>query len=195
MHPSLLNSFKHDMDDASYSKDETKSNTQVATFAMGCFWGPERLFWQQKGITNTCVGYTGSVHQNPTYAQVCSGLTGHTQAVQVSYDPKLISYQELLTIFWENHDPTQGMRQGNDRGSHYRSAIFTHSDAQKELAIASMGAYQKTLFKEKYGGITTTIESIDDFYIAEEYHQKYLKRNPNGYCGMGGTGICMPKQH
>lgn len=192
MHPSVLNDFTQYTDDEIDSKDETKNGAQTATFAMGCFWGPERLFWQQEGVISTCVGYTGSAHQNPTYEQVCSGLTGHAEVVQIQFNPEIISYLQLLKLFWENHDPTQGMRQGNDQGSQYRSAIFTHTEIQKQQAIASMGDYQRSLFKENYKGITTTIEPIEDFYIAEEYHQQYLKKNPNGYCGMGGTGICLP---
>lgn len=163
---------------------------EIATFAMGCFWGAEKLFWQQSGVIMTSVGYAGSDFNNPTYEQVCSGLTGHAEAVQVIYDPKVISYQELLTLFWENHDPTQGMRQGNDIGSQYRSVIFSHSQQQLEQADSSKQAYQKLLSAKGYPVITTEIEPIGHYYLAEEYHQQYLSKNPGGYCGHGGTGVC-----
>ena len=168
------------------------AHTEVATLGGGCFWCIEAVFSPLRGIQKLVSGYAGGEVPNPTYKQICTGNTGHAEVVQINFNPEIISYQQLLKLFWENHDPTQGMRQGNDRGSQYRSAIFIHSDEQKQQAIASMGDYQKSLFKENYEGITTTVEPIDDFYVAEEYHQQYLNKNPNGYCGMGGTGICLP---
>lgn len=166
---------------------------EIATFAMGCFWGGEKLFWQQQGVVMTSVGYAGSKFENPTYEQVCGGLTGHAEAIQVIYEPSIISYQELLKLFWENHDPTQGMRQGNDIGSQYRSVIFTHSEIQINLAIEARDEYQKQLSAEGYSEITTSIEPIENYYLAEEYHQQYLSKNPGGYCGHGGTGVCFMK--
>lgn len=163
---------------------------EVATFAMGCFWGAEKLFWLQEGVVMTTVGYAGSDFKEPTYEQVCSGLTGHAEAIQVVYDPQVISYQLLLKLFWENHDPTQGMRQGNDRGSQYRSVIFTHSQEQHELALKSKAEYQKLLSAKGYSVITTDIEPLETYYLAEDYHQQYLSKNPAGYCGHGGTGVC-----
>jgi peptide-methionine (S)-S-oxide reductase len=165
---------------------------EVATFAMGCFWGAERVFWQADGVYSTAVGYTGGFTPNPTYQEVCSGMTGHTEAVQVVFDPKVISYDELLKLFWEHHDPTQGMRQGNDVGTQYRSAIFWHSDAQREAAEASRRSYQQMLTAAGYGEITTEIREAPTFYYAEDYHQQYLAKNPNGYCGLGGTGVSCP---
>ena len=165
---------------------------ETAVFGMGCFWGAERKFWQADGVYTTAVGYAGGITPNPTYEEVCSGRTGHTEAVLVVYDSDRISYDDLLRIFWENHDPTQGMRQGNDTGTQYGSAIYTASDAQAEAAEASRRAYQTVLQGAGYGEITTEIAPAPAFYYAEDYHQQYLARNPNGYCGLGGTGLSCP---
>jgi peptide-methionine (S)-S-oxide reductase len=161
-------------------------------FGMGCFWGAERLFWQLDGVYTTAVGYAGGYTPNASYEEVCSGRTGHAEVVLVVYDPEKISYDELLKTFWEGHDPTQGMRQGNDMGTQYRSAIYTSSDAQREAAQASLARYQERLNEQGYGEITTEIEPEGDFYYAEDYHQQYLAKNPNGYCGLGGTGVSCP---
>ncbi|WP_016907788.1 peptide-methionine (S)-S-oxide reductase MsrA [Streptomyces xiaopingdaonensis] len=168
--------------------------SEVADFAMGCFWGAERVFWQTEGVYTTLVGYQGGYSPNPTYEEVCSGLTGHTEAVRVVYDPAVVSYGELLKLFWESHDPTQGFRQGNDRGTQYRSAIHTHSAGQQQAAEASREAYQSVLDKAGLGTITTEILPAEDrpFYFAEGYHQQYLDKNPAGYCGIGGTGVSCP---
>ncbi len=163
-----------------------------ACFGMGCFWGAERKFWEAKGVYSTSVGYAGGSTPNPTYEEVCSGLTGHTEAVGVVFDPKVISYEDLLRIFWENHDPTQGMRQGNDVGTQYRSAIYCYGAAQLAAAKASARAYQMVLTKARYGAITTEIREAPEYYYAEEYHQQYLAKNPRGYCGIGGTGVQCP---
>jgi peptide-methionine (S)-S-oxide reductase len=168
------------------------SGLRFATFGMGCFWGAERKFWQQEGVFSTAVGYTGGYTPNPTYREVCSGLTGHTEVVQVVYDPRVVSYEQLLKIFWENHDPTQGMRQGNDTGTQYRSAIYTHDDEQRAAAEASREAYGRMLSDEGYGPITTEIKPAPEFYYAEDDHQQYLAKNPDGYCGLGGTGVSCP---
>ena len=165
---------------------------ELATFGMGCFWGEERKFWQLPGVYSTSVGYAGGFTPNPTYEEVCSGMTGHTEAVRVVFDPAKISYEELLRVFWESHDPTQGMRQGNDVGTQYRSAIYTSSDAQRQAAIASRKRYQERLAGEGYGEITTEIADEPEFYYAEDYHQQYLAKNPGGYCGIGGTGVSCP---
>ena len=165
---------------------------ETAVFGMGCFWGAERKFWEADGVYTTAVGYAGGFTPNPTYEEVCSGRTGHTEAVLVVYDPNRISYDDLLRIFWESHDPTQGMRQGNDTGTQYRSAIYTSSEAQAEAAEASRRAYQTVLRGAGYGEITTEIAPAPAFYYAEDYHQQYLARNPNGYCGLGGTGLSCP---
>jgi len=162
---------------------------EIADFALGCFWGEEKLFWQQPGVIVTAVGYAGGVTPNPTYEEVCSGRTGHAEAVRVVYDPQVIPYTELLKLFWEAHDPTQGMRQGNDRGTQYRSAIYTHSDAQLAAAEASKAMYQAELTKAGYGTITTEIAPAGPFYFAEEYHQQYLVKVPNGYCPVHATGV------
>ena len=162
---------------------------EQAVFGMGCFWGVERRFWETPGVYSTAVGYAGGATPHATYEQVCSGDTGHAEAVLVVFDPATISYPELLTIFWENHDPTQGMRQGNDRGTQYRSVILTGSDSQRSEAIASLDAYQQQLSAAGYGAITTEIAPLSDFYYAEDYHQQYLAKNPGGYCGVGGTGV------
>lgn len=166
--------------------------SELATFGMGCFWGAERKFWELPGVLSTMVGYAGGLTPNPTYREVCSGRTGHTEVVQVVFDPKKVSYEQLLKVFWENHDPTQGMRQGNDTGTQYRSAVYTHSDAQARAAAASRDAYQAVLDKSGYGPITTEIRPAPDFFYAEEYHQQYLAKNPDGYCGIGGTGVSCP---
>ena len=165
---------------------------QRACFALGCFWGAERKFWQTEGVYSTAVGYTGGITPNPSYQEVCTGLTGHTEVVLVVFDPDVVTYNELLTIFWENHDPTQGMRQGNDIGTQYRSAIFTVDDVQHAAARHSLTEYQAELSNANYGTITTEILPLDTFYYAEEYHQQYLAKNPDGYCGIGGTGVACP---
>ena len=166
--------------------------SEVATFAMGCFWGAEQRFWQTTGVLSTSVGYAGGFTPNPTYEEVCSGRTGHAEAVQVVYDPSVISYEQLLKLFWEDHDPTQGMRQGNDRGTQYRSAIYTHTDAQRATAIASRDMYQAELTKAGYGPITTEILDAPTYYFAEDYHQQYLAKNPFGYCPDHSTGVRVP---
>ena len=163
-----------------------------ALFGLGCFWGAERKFWETPGVLTTAVGYAGGSTPNPTYEEVCSGLTGHTEVVQVVFDPSVVSYDALLRIFWENHDPTQGMRQGNDVGTQYRSAIYTYSDAQRQAAETSRDQYQRALDDEGYGAIATEIANAPEFYFAEGYHQQYLAKNPGGYCGIGGTGVSCP---
>ena len=163
-----------------------------AVFGLGCFWGAERRFWETEGIFTTAVGYAGGVSPNPTYEEVCSGLTGHTEVVLVVFDPQIVSYEDLLAVFWEAHDPTQGMRQGNDIGTQYRSAIYTTDDAQQAAARQSQTAYQAALNAASYGTITTEIVPLDTFYYAEDYHQQYLAKNPGGYCGIGGTGVSCP---
>ena len=165
---------------------------EQAVFGMGCFWGAERKFWQAPGVYSTAVGYAGGYTPNATYREVCSGMTGHTEVVLVVFDPKLTSYDEILKIFWENHDPTQGMRQGNDTGTQYRSAIYTTSAEQKKAAEASRAAYQDRLTAAGHDRITTEIADAPPFYYAEDYHQQYLAKNPNGYCGIGGTGVTCP---
>ncbi|WP_019632372.1 peptide-methionine (S)-S-oxide reductase MsrA [Actinomadura atramentaria] len=166
----------------------------VAEFAMGCFWGAERVFWRTPGVVSTAVGYEGGYTPNPTYEEVCSGRTGHTETVRVVYDPARIDYETLLRVFWENHDPTQGMRQGNDVGTQYRSAVFVHSPEQRAAAEKSRDAYQDVLTKAGLGTITTEITDAPHFFFAEDYHQQYLSdaKNPNGYCGLGGTGLTCP---
>jgi peptide-methionine (S)-S-oxide reductase len=166
--------------------------TETAVFGMGCFWGAERLFWQTPGVVATAVGYAGGETPNPTYEEACSGRTGHTEAVLVVYDPMRVGYEELLKVFWEGHDPTQGMRQGNDVGTQYRSAIYWDGEAQRKSAEASRDRYQEQLESAGYGKITTEIAEAGPFYYAEEYHQQYLAKNPNGYCGIGGTGVSCP---
>ena len=165
---------------------------EMAIFGLGCFWGAERKFWQQKGVYTTAVGYAAGSTPNPTYREVCSGMTGHNEVVLVVYDPEKISYQGLLKIFWESHNPTQGMRQGNDRGTQYRSGIYTYTEEQKQQAIASKEAYQKELSEAGHQEITTEILDAPEFYYAEDYHQQYLGKNPNGYCGLGGVGVSCP---
>ena len=165
---------------------------EAALFGLGCFWGAERKFWEAPGVFSTSVGYAGGFTPNPTYHEVCSGLTGHNEVVQVVFAPTRTSYREMLRIFWENHDPTQGMRQGNDVGTQYRSGIYTVSDRQNELAVASRDTYQEELTAAGYGSITTEILPAPDYYFAEDYHQQYLAKNPAGYCGLGGTGVRCP---
>jgi peptide-methionine (S)-S-oxide reductase len=165
---------------------------QQAVFGMGCFWGAERRFWQTPGVYSTAVGYAGGSTPNPTYEEVCSGGTGHSEVVLVVFDPAIVSYEELLRVFWEAHDPTQGMRQGNDVGTQYRSVIYTYDDAQLEAVKRSQQVFQDALKASGYGAITTEIGGAPPFYYAEHYHQQYLAKVPNGYCGLGGTGVCMP---
>ncbi|MEZ5317569.1 MAG: peptide-methionine (S)-S-oxide reductase MsrA [Vicinamibacterales bacterium] len=162
---------------------------EQAVFGLGCFWGAERKFWQHPGVYTTAVGYAGGSTPNPTYEEVCSGRTGHTEAVLVVFDPAVTSYRDLLKVFWESHDPTQGMRQGNDVGTQYRSAIYTTSEAQREAAEQSRDAYAAELARHGFPGITTEIAAAPPFYYAETYHQQYLAKNPMGYCGLGGTGV------
>jgi len=166
--------------------------SERALFAMGCFWGAERKFWNVDGVYTTAVGYAGGFTKNPTYREVCSGQTGHTEVVLVVYDPKRVTYAELLRVFWESHDPTQGMRQGNDVGTQYRSAIYATTEAQRKAAEASREQYQAALAQARHGRITTEIVAEPAFYYAEDYHQQYLAKNPGGYCGLGGTGISCP---
>ena len=161
----------------------------IADFGLGCFWGAERIFWSLEGVNATAVGYMGGYPPNPSYEEVCSGMTGHTEAVRVIFDSSIITYKDLLKVFWESHNPTQGMRQGNDMGSQYRSAIYTHDDNQNNLAISSQETFQLNLNDASIGPITTEIDSAKDFYYAEDYHQQYLAKNPNGYCGIGGVGV------
>jgi peptide-methionine (S)-S-oxide reductase len=165
---------------------------QRAMFGMGCFWGAERKFWETPGVYATAVGYAGGQTENPTYEEVCSGMTGHTEVVLVIYDPSQVSYAQLLAVFWESHDPTQGMRQGNDVGTQYRSAIYTHDPAQADLAASSRAMYQERLRAAGHGEITTELRAAPAFYYAEDYHQQYLGKNPRGYCGLGGTGVSCP---
>jgi peptide-methionine (S)-S-oxide reductase len=162
---------------------------ELALFGLGCFWGAERKFWQMKGVYSTAVGYAGGHTPNPTYREVCSGHTGHNEIVRVVYDPAVVSYEDLLKAFWEAHDPTQGMRQGNDVGTQYRSGIYACNEAQKKAALASRDVYQKALTQVDHGSITTEIVEAPEFYYAEDYHQQYLAKNPGGYCGLGGTGV------
>jgi len=166
--------------------------TQIAEFALGCFWGAERKFWETEGVVSTAVGYEGGFTPNPTYEEVCSGRTGHSEAVRVVYDPHRVTYRDLLKVFWEDHDPTQGMRQGNDVGTQYRSMIFVRNDEQRREAEASRDSYQQALGRARYGTITTEIVPAGQFYFAEDYHQQYLAKNPWGYCGIGGTGVSCP---
>jgi peptide-methionine (S)-S-oxide reductase len=165
---------------------------EIAMFGLGCFWGAERKFWQLEGVYTTAVGYAAGLTSNPTYQEVCTGMTGHNEVVLVVYDPQLITYAQLLKVFWESHNPTQGMRQGNDTGTQYRSGIYTYSDTQKQLADKSREMYQKELNKAGYGQITTEILDAPEFYYAEAYHQQYLAKNPGGYCGLGGTKVDCP---
>ncbi|MEY4173419.1 MAG: peptide methionine sulfoxide reductase, partial [Actinomycetota bacterium] len=165
---------------------------QTAVFGMGCFWGAERKFWQLAGVWSTSVGYAGGYTPNATYEEACSGRTGHAEVVLVVFDPAHVSYEQLLRVFWENHDPTQGMRQGNDVGTQYRSAVYTTEAWQEPLVAASLATYQQQLATAGYGTITTEVKPLDEYYYAEPYHQQYLAKNPNGYCGIGGTGVTCP---
>jgi peptide-methionine (S)-S-oxide reductase len=165
---------------------------EQALFGMGCFWGAERKFWELPGVFSTSVGYAGGSTPNPTYREVCSGQTGHTEAVRVVFDPRKVGYEALLRVFWENHDPTQGMRQGNDVGTQYRSAVYWYGDAQRKAAESSRDAYEKALSAAGHDAITTEIREAPEFYYAEDYHQQYLAKNPGGYCGIGGTGVACP---
>ena len=167
-------------------------NLKKAMFGLGCFWGAERKFWQQAGVYSTAVGYAAGLTPNPTYREVCTGMTGHNEAVLVVFDPAAVSYEELLKVFWESHDPTQGMRQGNDVGTQYRSGIYYYDDEQRRAAEASRGMFQRELSNAGYGAITTEILPAPEFYYAEDYHQQYLAKNPGGYCGLGGTGVSCP---
>jgi peptide-methionine (S)-S-oxide reductase len=162
---------------------------ELAMFGLGCFWGAERKFWQQAGVYSTAVGYAAGLTPNPSYQEVCSGKTGHNEVVLVAYDPTLVSYSDLLKLFWESHNPTQGMQQGNDKGTQYRSGVYTYNDAQKSLAEASKAKYEAALAAAGYNAITTEVIDAPEFYYAEEYHQQYLAKNPNGYCGLGGTNV------
>ena len=168
------------------------SQLQYALCGLGCFWGAEKFFWQLNGVYTTAVGYAAGFTPNPTYHEVCSGMTGHNEVVFVVFDPAIISYQTLLESFWQSHNPTQGMQQGNDVGTQYRSGIYTYNDEQQNLAEVSRGFYQQTLLRAGYGQITTEIITASEFYYAEDYHQQYLAKNPNGYCGLGGTDITYP---
>jgi len=165
---------------------------EMAMFGLGCFWGAERIFWQQEGVFTTAVGYAAGVTPNPTYQEVCSGMTGHNEVVRVVFDPSIVSYETLLKLFWESHNPTQGMRQGNDTGTQYRSGVYVYSQDQRKLAEASQDAYQQALQTAGYGTITTEIIDAPEFYYAEDYHQQYLAKNPSGYCGLGGTNVACP---
>lgn len=168
------------------------SGTETAVFALGCFWGAERVFWKTPGVYSTAVGYAGGYTPNPAYEEVCSGLTGHTEVVLVAYTPLEVTFEQLLKVFWEAHDPTQGMRQGNDVGTQYRSAIYTNNAQQQTSAEQSCGVYEEKLKAAGYGAVTTEIAPVGTFYYAEPYHQQYLAKNPNGYCGIGGTGVSCP---
>jgi len=173
-------------------KSEVPEGMEQAMVGMGCFWGVERKFWNTPGVWLTMVGYAGGVTPNPTYQEVCTGQTGHNEVVRMIYDPEQVTYEELLRVFWEGHDPTQGMRQGNDMGTQYRSGLYVYTEAQRAAAEASRTAYAPRLRAAGYGGITTEILEAPTFYFAEDYHQQYLARNPNGYCGLGGTGVTCP---
>jgi peptide-methionine (S)-S-oxide reductase len=162
---------------------------ELATFGLGCFWGAERIFWQTPGVWSTSVGYAGGYTTNPSYEEVCSGRTGHNEVVRVVFDPNAVSYEALLKVFFESHNPTQGMRQGNDVGTQYRSGIYVHSDEQREAALAAQSSFAKALAQAGYGEVTTEIVAAPKFYFAEDYHQQYLDKNPGGYCGLGGTGV------
>jgi peptide-methionine (S)-S-oxide reductase len=168
------------------------SGTRLAMFGMGCFWGAERKFWQVPGVVSTQAGYAAGHTPNPTYREVCTGMTGHNEVVRVAFDPTKVSYDDLLRVFWENHDPTQGMRQGNDLGTQYRSGIYAFDAEQKKAAEASRAAYEDKLRQAGYGPITTEILDAPTFFYAEDYHQQYLDKNPDGYCGLGGTGVACP---
>jgi peptide-methionine (S)-S-oxide reductase len=187
----ILNPGRHTVLGASLAPPYPEGS-EVAEFALGCFWGEERKFWQVPGVIVTAVGYEGGFTPNPTYEEVCSGRSGHAEAVRVVFDPARVTYRDLLGVFWEAHDPTQGMRQGNDVGTQYRSAVFVDSAAQRAAAEESRDAYQRAVTAAGYGPITTEIVDAGEFYFAEDYHQQYLDKNPNGYCGVGGTGVACP---
>ncbi len=172
--------------------DDAFEGLEQILCAMGCFWGAERKFWEVEGVVSTSVGYVAGQTPNPTYEEVCSGRTGHTEAVRAVFDPARASYEDMLRVFWENHDPTQGMRQGNDAGTQYRSGLYYYDDRQKDLVLASRDAFQAGLSSAGYGKITTEIQAAPEYYFAEAYHQQYLAKNPNGYCGLGGTGVSCP---
>lgn len=188
---SLKVSAKHDVN-GNRTVPPFPEGVQMAMFGMGCFWGAERKFWSQKGVYSTQVGYSGGLTPNPSYEEVCTGRTGHTEVVRVVFEPDKISFANLLKVFWESHNPTQGMRQGNDVGTTYRSAIYTCSQEHLDQALASRDQYQKVLTEGRFGPITTEIAEAQPFYYAEDYHQQYLSKNPHGYCGLGGTGISCP---
>ncbi|XP_036003078.1 mitochondrial peptide methionine sulfoxide reductase isoform X1 [Fundulus heteroclitus] len=188
---SIKVSAKHDVN-GNRTVPPFPEGTEMVMFGMGCFWGAERKFWTQKGVYSTQVGYSGGYTPNATYEEVCTGRTGHTEVVRVVYHPEKISFNGLLKVFWESHDPTQGMRQGNDVGTTYRSAIYAYTQQQLEEALASKDQYQKVLTEEGFGPITTEITQAKPFYYAEDYHQQYLSKNPHGYCGLGGTGVSCP---
>ncbi|MCW8333167.1 peptide-methionine (S)-S-oxide reductase MsrA [Vibrio sp. SCSIO 43135] len=171
-----------------------ENGCQEILFGMGCFWGAERLFWQLDGVVSTSVGYSGGYTRNPTYEEVCSGQTGHTEVVRVVFDPQVLPLRQLLNVFWERHDPSQGMRQGNDLGTQYRSAIYVYDQEQLTISEQSKETYQALLTEQKQGTITTEILPAGKYYLAETYHQQYLAKNPNGYCGLGGTGVCFPPE-
>ena len=187
-----LNTASHHAVFGNILKLSVPENCAELIVAMGCFWGAERIFWTQKGVLSTAVGYAGGFTPNPTYEEVCSGQTGHTECVRIVFDPSIISLEHLLKAFWEGHDPTQGMRQGNDVGSQYRSAVYWTNDAQGQTVTASKAAYNDALKAKNCGAITTEIGLLDHFYYAEAYHQQYLHKNPFGYCGLGGTGVTCP---
>ena len=184
----ILTSINHFVNNQKFSPPFA-DHFDIADFGLGCFWGAERIFWSLEGVNATAVGYMGGYTPNPSYEEVCSGMTGHTEAVRVIFDSSIITYKDLLKVFWESHNPTQGMRQGNDMGSQYRSAIYTHDDNQNNLAISSQETFQLNLNEASIGPITTEVDSAKDFYYAEDYHQQYLAKNPNGYCGIGGIGV------
>ncbi|XP_056301505.1 mitochondrial peptide methionine sulfoxide reductase [Danio aesculapii] len=188
---SMKVSAKHDVN-GNRTVPPFPEGLQMVLFGMGCFWGAERKFWRQKGVYSTQVGYSGGFTPNPTYEEVCTGKTGHTEVVHVVFEPQKINFFELLKVFWESHNPTQGMRQGNDVGTTYRSSIYTSSQEQLEQALQSRDEYQKVLTEEGFGPITTEITMAKEFYYAEDYHQQYLSKNPDGYCGLGGTGVSCP---
>ncbi|WED26990.1 peptide-methionine (S)-S-oxide reductase MsrA [Vibrio sp. DW001] len=182
---------KHVVNDTDITAPVPKDHEEIV-LGLGCFWGAERLFWPLEGVHSTSVGYSGGHTENPTYEEVCTGKTGHTEAVRIIFNPRIIKLSQLLNYFWEKHDPTQGMRQGNDLGSQYRSAIYTFNDEQFKIAKESEAQYQSALDEQQKGQITTEITAANIYYFAETYHQQYLARNPNGYCGLGGTGVCFP---
>lgn len=188
---SMKVSEKHDVN-GNRAVPPFPEGTEMAMFGMGCFWGAERKFWRQKGVYSTQVGYSGGYTSNPNYKEVCTGRTGHAEVVRVVFQPEQISFASLLKVFWESHNPTQGMRQGNDIGTTYRSAIYTYTKQQLEEALASKEQYQKVLTQAGHGSITTEIAEAKQFYYAEDYHQQYLSKNPDGYCGLGGTGVACP---